>query len=57
MSIQHTARTGADNGYRMMVPEDRCSTMNAGWHTASVSDALQNVAVVTDADAVIRALE
>ncbi len=53
MSIEHTARTGADKGYYMMVPEDCCSTMNAEWHTASVNYALQNVAVVTDADAVI----
>jgi gluconolactonase len=53
MSIEHTARTGADKGYFMVVPEDACSTMNADWHTASVNYALQNVAVVTDADAVI----
>ena len=30
MSVEHTARTGADKGYFMMVPEDCCSTMNAG---------------------------
>jgi gluconolactonase len=54
MSIEHTARTGADKGYFMVVPEDACSTMNAEWHTASVNYALQNVAVVTDADEVIR---
>jgi gluconolactonase len=53
MSIEHTSRTGADKGYFMVVPEDCCSTMNAEWHTASVNYALQNVAVVTDADAVI----
>jgi gluconolactonase len=55
MSIEHTARTGADKGYYMMVPEDCCSTMNSEWHTASVNYALQNVAVVTDADAIISA--
>lgn len=53
MSIEHTSRTGADKGYYMVVPEDCCSTMNAEWHTASVNYALQNVAVVTDADALI----
>ena len=36
MSIEHTARTGADKGYFMIVPEDCCSTMNADWHRASV---------------------
>src|SRR6266516_2752456 len=32
MSVEHTARTGADRGYFMIVPEDGCSTMNAAWH-------------------------
>jgi gluconolactonase len=56
MSIEHTARTGADKGYFMIVPEDCCSTMNAEWHNASINFAMQNVAVVTNADAVIRAI-
>ena len=43
MSIEHTARTGADKGYVMIVPEDCCSTMNADWHRASIDYALQNV--------------
>ena len=56
MSIEHTARTGADKGYFMIVPEDCCSTMNAEWHNASINFAMQNVAVVTNADTVIRAI-
>ncbi|MGY3109882.1 nicotinamidase-related amidase [Bradyrhizobium sp. LM6.9] len=56
MSVEHTARTGADKGYFMVVPEDCCSTMNADWHAASINFAMQNVAVVTKADAVIKAL-
>ena len=56
MSIEHTSRTGADKGYFMIVPEDCCSTMNADWHRASVQYAMQNVAAVTNAEAVIRAL-
>ena len=47
MSVEHTARTGADKGYFMVVPEDCCSTMNADWHNASINFAMQNVAVVT----------
>ena len=47
MSIEHTARTGADKGYVMVVPEDGCSTMNADWHNASINYALQNVSTVT----------
>jgi gluconolactonase len=56
MSIEHTARTGADKGYVMIVPEDACSTMNADWHRASIGYAMQNVAAVTTTEAVIRAL-
>jgi len=56
MSVEHTARTGADKGYFMVVPEDCCSTMNADWHQAAINFALQNVSVVTNTDAVIKAL-
>jgi gluconolactonase len=56
MSVEHTARTGADKGYFMIVPEDCCSTMNSEWHNASINFALQNVSVVTNADTVIAAL-
>jgi gluconolactonase len=56
MSVEHTARTGADKGYVMLVAEDACSTMNADWHNASINYALQNVSTVTRTDAVIAAL-
>jgi gluconolactonase len=56
MSIEHTARTGADKGYYMIVPEDGCSTMNADWHNASINYALQNVSTVTTCGAVVDAI-
>jgi gluconolactonase len=56
MSIEHTARTGADKGFFMVVPEDGCSTMNADWHNASINYALQNVSTVTTCGAVTEAL-
>ena len=56
MSIEHTARTGADKGFVMVVPEDGCSTMNADWHNASINYALQNVSIVTSCAAVKTAL-
>ena len=56
MSIEHTARTGADKGYFMYVPEDCCSTMNADWHNAAINFALQNVSTVTSCDAVLAAI-
>jgi len=57
MSIEHTARTGADKGYVMIVPEDCCATMNADWHNASINYALQNVSAVTTCSDVIEALQ
>ena len=56
MSIEHTARTGADKGYFMYVPEDCCSTMNADWHNASINYALQNVSTVTSCDTLVAAI-
>ncbi len=56
MSIEHTARTGADKGYIMIIPEDACSTMNADWHRASIDYAMQNVAAVTTTADVLEAL-
>jgi gluconolactonase len=57
MSVEHTARTGADKGYVMITPEDCCATMNADWHKASVDYAMRNVAQVSKAEAVIAALK
>src|SRR6266487_4307394 len=56
MSIEHTARTGADKGFFMVVPEDGCSTMTAEWHNASINFALQNVSTVTKCAAVLEAI-
>ena len=55
MSVEHTARTGADKGYVMIVPENACSTMNADWHRASINYALTNASAVVKCDDVIRA--
>jgi gluconolactonase len=56
MSIEHTARTGADKGYFMVVAESACSTMNAEWHDAAINYALQNVSTVTTHDVVVGAI-
>jgi gluconolactonase len=57
MSVEHTARTGADKGYAVVLPEDCCSSMNADWHRVAISYALTNVATVTSADVVRTALD
>lgn len=56
MSIEHTARTGADKGYVMVVPEDSCSTVDDEWQAAAINFALQNVSTPTTTDAAIAAL-
>jgi len=56
MSVEHTARTGTDKGFHMIVPEDACSTMNADWHRASIEFGMSNVATVTRVDDVLSAL-
>ncbi len=56
MSIEHTARTGADMGFSMIVPEDCCSTVDADWHAAAINFALQNVCQPTSAAAVKAAI-
>jgi gluconolactonase len=56
MSVEHTARTGADKGYNVIVVEDCCSSMNADWHNVAVTYALQNVATLTSSQAIEHAL-
>ena len=53
MSIEHTARTGADKGYRMIVVEDCTSTVDADWQNAAINFALQNVSTIASSDRVI----
>lgn len=56
MSIEHTARSGADKGFYMLVPEDACSSVDDEWHGVAINYALQNVSTPTAVDAVITAL-
>jgi gluconolactonase len=46
MSIEHTARHGADAGYDMVVASDGTSTVNDEWHRAALEYAMTNVARV-----------
>ena len=43
-SVEHTARHGADAGYRAIVVTDGTSTINDEWHNASLNYALENIA-------------
>ncbi len=46
MSIEHTARHGADAGYEVYVPSDGTSTIDSEWQNAALSYAMTNVATV-----------
>ena len=46
MSIEHTARHGADAGYEVVVPSDGTSTTGDEWQNAALNYALTNVAKV-----------
>tara|TARA_A100001234_G_scaffold209959_1_gene209281 strand:- start:1275 stop:2804 length:1530 start_codon:yes stop_codon:yes gene_type:complete len=56
MAVEHTARTGADRGYHIVVPEDATATMNAEWQAASINFALQNVATITTTEKLLTEL-
>jgi gluconolactonase len=56
MSIEHTARHGADAGYQVVVCSDGCSTISEEWHHAGLNYALTNVAQVATCQDVTRAL-
>lgn len=56
MSVEHTARTAADKGFRVIVPQDSCSTMNADWHRASIEYAMANVATICQTDEIVNQL-
>jgi gluconolactonase len=46
MSIEHTARHGADAGYEVVVPSDGTSTTGDEWQDAALNYAMTNVARV-----------
>jgi gluconolactonase len=56
MSIEHTARHGADAGYEIVVVSDGTSTTSDEWQHAALNYAMTNVGVVATVDGVIAAL-
>ena len=56
MSIEHTARHGADAGYEVVVVSDCTSTVDAEWHDAGLNYALTNVGRTATATEVAQAL-
>ena len=56
MSIEHTARHGADAGYEVVVPSDGTSTTGDEWQNAALNYAMTNVAKVATCAEIKRAL-
>ena len=56
MSIEHTARHGADAGYSVVVVSDCTSTTGDEWQQAALNYAMTNVARVASVDEAIGAL-
>ena len=56
MSIEHTARHGADAGYEVLVVSDGTSTTGDEWQHAALDYAMTNVGRVASTDEVVGAL-
>jgi len=56
MSIEHTARHGADAGYEIVVVSDGTSTVNDEWHNVGLNYALTNVGQTATAQEVAQSL-
>ncbi|MGH3318722.1 MAG: cysteine hydrolase [Streptosporangiaceae bacterium] len=56
MSIEHTARHGADAGYEVVVCSDGTSTIDDEWQRAALGYAMTNVGTVAACDQVAHAL-
>jgi gluconolactonase len=56
MSIEHTARYGADAGFRMIVVSDCCSSISDEWHNAGLNYALTAIGEVSTKDEVLEAI-
>jgi gluconolactonase len=57
MSIEHTARHGADAGYEVIVASDGTSTTGDDWHRAALEYAMTNVGRVAGCDEIRGALQ
>jgi len=54
--VEATARHAADEGYRVIVLEDCCSSMNQAMHDFSIDNILSNIAVISSSGEVIESL-
>lgn len=56
MAVEHSVRDAADHGYAVTIVSDATSSLSAEWQHAGLNFALQNIATVSDTDAVVSQL-
>ncbi|MDR7188232.1 nicotinamidase-related amidase [Microbacterium sp. BE35] len=56
MSVEHTARHAADEGFRVVVVSDATSSMDAQWHSAALDHAISMVAQILDTEQAVKLL-
>ncbi len=52
IGVESTARSAAEHGYELVVPEDLCSTFNAEMHAFSFQHILPRIARITTSEAI-----
>ena len=53
IGVESTARSAAEHGYELVIPEDLCSSFSAEMHAFSFTHILPRLARVTESDAII----
>jgi nicotinamidase-related amidase len=53
IGVESTARSAAEHGYELVIPEDLCSSSSAEMHVFSFTHILPRLARVTQSDAII----
>jgi nicotinamidase-related amidase len=48
MGVESTARSAAEHGYELVIPEDLCSSLSADLHAFSLRHILPRLARITD---------
>ena len=56
MAVEHTARDGADYGYKVIVVPDATATINDEWQSAAMNYAMNNVATKMLTEEIIKEL-
>ena len=57
MSVEHSARHGADAGYQIVVAGDGTSTIDEEWQHAALNYALKNIAAVSSCSEIAEAMQ